>query len=141
MPIQVSRAHLSRLHHSARLAMARGDRIRKRAEGAIEQGVCALEVGAASFGFGVVQGRTGGVKVVGVPLDLGAAVILHLAGFTGIAGKMADHAHSLGNGALASYLTSLGRGIGIEMRKKLGVSGDGQRLTDADLKALADMAR
>lgn len=118
MPLRITSAHLMRAAGAARQMQGRMERVSKKAETAIESGVRAVVVGGTAFGLGVVAGRYGGVKVVGVPLELGVAVLSHLAGFSGIGGQNARHLHAVGDGALASYLTTTGRGVGIKMAAK-----------------------
>ncbi len=144
MPVHISRTQLARLSRHAGSMARRAGHLKDKTEKAVNTLVSTAEVGAASFAFGVVQGRFGTVDVVGVPIELGTAVLLHLLGFVGVAGKAARHIHSFGDGALASYLTTLARGIGMDMKKKaLGaaVSGAGRRLTEAELEELARSAR
>ncbi len=76
------------------------------------------EVSSAAFVAGVVQGRTGGVEVLGVPMDLGLAAGLHVLAFAGIGGKMASHLHGFGDGFLAAFLATTGRGVGQAMKAK-----------------------
>lgn len=92
----------------------------KKADQVVEQVVHTSEVGAAAFIAGVVQGRTGGIEVLGVPLDLGLAASLHGLAFLGIGGKMASHLHGFGDGFLAAFLATTGRGVGATMREKAG---------------------
>src|SRR5574341_967436 len=144
MPIQITRSQLANLSRRAGTMTKRAGRLKDKTEKTVNTLVSTAEVSAASFAFGVVQGRFGQIDVVGVPLELGSAVLLHLLGFIGVAGKAARHVHSFADGTLAAYLTSLARGIGMDMKKKaLGaaVSGTGERLTEADLEALARAAR
>lgn len=118
----------------------RADGFKKKGEETVEKLVSAAEVSAAAFAFGAVQGKYGAVEVLGVPADLGAAVLLHLAGFVGVAGKASGHLHSFADGALASFFFTMGRGTGVNWKQKsLGgktekVSGDG--VSDEDLRKL-----
>ena len=84
----------------------------KRADVTIETIVHTAEVGSAAFVAGVVQGRTGGVEVLGVPIDLGAAAALHVLAFAGVGGKMSGHLHGFADGFLAAFLATTGRGVG-----------------------------
>lgn len=70
------------------------------------------EVGAAAFLCGVVQGKWPNKSLMGLPLDLTAGLALHIMGFAGVGGKYASHMHSFGDGALASYLVTVGKGVG-----------------------------
>jgi hypothetical protein len=74
--------------------------------------VSGVEFSAAAFSVGVIDGRFGGVELVGVPLSLLLAGGGHLLGVLGVA---SPHMHAFANGSLASYLTTLGNGIGARM--------------------------
>ena len=120
-----------RLANRARSAVAKADEV-------IAKAVRTSEVSLAAFGMGLAQGRYGSVEVMGVPMDLGAGLGLHLLGFAGVGGRHSDHLHGFGDGALASYLTTLGKGIGAGMRAKAGlppVSVKGS-LSNAEIDAL-----
>lgn len=122
----------------------RAEGFKKKGEETVGHLVSAAEVSAAAFAFGAVQGKYGAVEVLGVPADLGGAVLLHLAGFMGIAGKASDHLHSFADGALASFFFTMGRGTGVNWKqkslgdgkKKEAVSGDAQ-LSEGELAALS----
>lgn len=94
----------------------------------------ALVTSSSSAVCGYVQGRYGGYKLFGsIPFE-----VLLAAGFHGVAvfgPKGAAHQfHNLGNGALASYATALGRGFGKQQRAKAGepalMSGMNKTLDD-----------
>lgn len=115
--------------------------IRRGAEEQVMQVVGGLEVAGSAFGLSLIEGYCGGVEFLGIPLPVLAGTGLHLAAFGGIA---PEHLHQFGNGAFAAYATTLGLGIGEEMRAKggggaaagaLGQGGGG--LSDAALAMLA----
>jgi hypothetical protein len=107
------------------------------AEGVVQTAVTTLETGAAAFGLGVVQGRWGPIDLLGVPVDLAAAVALHAMALLGMGGEASHHMQNFGNGALASYLNTVGRGIGISMAQEPAETAGGvDSLTDDDLKNL-----
>jgi len=152
MPVRISSADLARYRGGLERMKGRLATVSKRAEGVIETGVRAAVVGGTAFGLGLANGRYGGVKVAGVPLDLGTAVLAHLAGFGGLGGAQSKHLHSIGDGALATYLATAGRGVGIKMAAnaegakavKDRVAGElsaaglgGERLTDDQLRVLS----
>lgn len=66
-----------------------------------------VEVGGTAFAFGFMRGKmgdqNGDLDVVGVPASLGAGLALHGLGFLGVFGKHSEHAHNLGDGAIAEY--------------------------------------
>ena len=95
-------------------------RLREKAQDTTEKVVRTVEVGSSALAFGVVQGRMGSVEIMGVPLDLGAGVALNLLGYFGAAGKYSDHLNNFGDGALAAYLCTVGKGVGASMALKSG---------------------
>ena len=122
MGAAVTLKELDKYKSAAKAAMTRAKNAKEEAIEATERAkeevaeatmtvVQSLEVGATAFAFGVMNGRKGGAEVAGVAADLAAAVALHSIGlFTG--GDAAEHFHNCGDGALASYATIQGIGIG-----------------------------
>lgn len=114
----------------------------------IETVVHTSEVSSAAFIAGVVQGRYGGIELLGVPLDLGLAVALHVGAFVGLAGKSSSHLHGFGDGFLAAFLTTTGRGVGQNWLAKSSspaktegmLPGGGSYLTDDD-RRMAELAQ
>jgi len=99
-------------HHYDR-AMGKWRAMQESTEHAIQSVIASSEVSAASFAFGLVQGKWGGVAVIGVPADLIAGLGLHILAFAGVGGKQSiDHLHAFGDGALASFFNGLGRQVG-----------------------------
>ena len=99
------------------------DKLAQRAKGLAVKGeeamghmVQSMEVGMSALGFGWAEGRYGSIEVLGIPANLGASVALHGLGYFGMAGKHSEHLHNLGDGALASYLHTMGVGIGARSR-------------------------
>lgn len=103
------------------------------------------EVGAAAFLCGVAQGKWPGTGVWGVPVDLVAGLGLHVLAFAGIGGKYSSHLHAFGDGALASYLVTLGRDVGSKMSGMAGVDGvglsGGASLADEELARMVRAGR
>lgn len=139
MAVKIGASQLAKMRNQAESLMKRSQGIRAKAEGAVQSVVRTAEVGAAAFAMGALNGRYGGVEVAGVPADLGGALALHALGFLGVAGKSSTHLHALGDGLLASYAVTLGKGVGVNMREKALKSNKvaGARLTDAELRELA----
>ena len=73
------------------------------------------EIGTSAFAFGLVNGRWNRPEFLGVPVDAFAGLALHAAGFM-VDSNAGSHMHNLGDGALASYVASLGMGVGAKMR-------------------------
>jgi len=116
----VSQSELKRGYERLQGLRARLEKVKEHAAKTTEKVVRTVEVGASALGFGMVQGRLGSVEVMGVPVDLGAGVALNLLGYFGAAGKYSDHLNNFGDGALASYLNTVGKGIGAAMAVKAG---------------------
>ncbi len=76
----------------------------------------AVEIGATAFGFGFMRGKMGDengeLDVAGIPASLGSAIALHVLGFAGVFGKHGEHAHNIGDGALAEYAAVQGMRMG-----------------------------
>lgn len=74
------------------------------------------EVGATAFGFGFMRGKMGDAEgnldVAGMPASLATGVVMHGLGFMGVFGKHSEHAHNIGDGALAEYAAVQGMRMG-----------------------------
>lgn len=152
MALKVTRRDLTGWKGKALRAQNRMKNITAKADKTVAIVVHTAEVSSAAFVAGVVQGRTGGVEVLGVPMDLGLAAGLHVLGFAGVGGKMSGHLHGFGDGFLAAFLATTGRGVGQAMKAKQGTSalkqpassgalgsGSGASLSEMD-RAMAAMA-
>jgi hypothetical protein len=117
---------------------------------AVRTGAIAL----SAFGFGVIQGKyqkQGGLVLAGVPVDLLAGATFHVVALFGFARNYAPLMHALGDGALATFLSTTGYSVGQRWSKGASfvsavhgavmgsedkpVSG-GSSLADAELKNL-----
>ncbi len=82
----------------------------------------AAVVNLGAFSLGMVQGRFGEKKILGIPVEIATAAALHGAGLMDVGGSGMSHQfHNLGNGALCAYTAALGRGVGKRMRAKSGL--------------------
>ncbi len=143
--ITVSKKEVGQMHDRVQSLQKRIGKFKDKAEETMEKFVRTLEVGSAALGVGVLQGR-GGVEVMGVPLELGAALGLNMLGYFGAAGKHSGHLNNLGDGALAGYLAQVGRGIGVAWKNKQLHGGTtttkGDRLTPQEVREIvAEAAR
>lgn len=131
-------------YRSARAKVAKHERV----AGTVIQ---TAEVGAAAFLCGVVQGKFPNKNLFGIPYDLAAGLALHVMGFAGVGGKYASHMHSFGDGALASYLVTTGKGVGANLPNMpdlsstrgddfVGLSG-GASLADEELARMVRAGR
>ena len=75
-----------------------------------------LEVCAGAFAAGFARGRWGKVEVGGVPVDLGAGVLLHLLALSGVSPEHGKSLHNLAEGALATYFATWGAAAGRRVR-------------------------
>lgn len=112
MAMKVSKKELQGWRAKAQRLQKRLKNASKKADRVVETMVHTAEVSSAAFIAGVVQGKTGGVEVLGVPMDLGLAAGLHVLAFAGVGGRMSSHLHGFGDGFLAAFLATTGRGVG-----------------------------
>jgi len=119
MSLNITRQDAERLLRTAQNARASIKRAKEHANEAVERMVQTVEVGSTAFSFGIINGRFNGVEVLGVPLDALAAFSMHAIAFFGVA---PDHMHNFGDGAMASYLTTSGAGIGRAMAVRAGAA-------------------
>ena len=132
------------LANRARSALAKADSV-------LDKGITAGVTGLTAFGLGVAKGyQGGGIELVGIPVDAWVAVGAHALGFFGVAGSKSDYFNAMGNGALASWATDMGRGVGITWKRKRAEAGlpggstaslpaaaSGASISDEDLIAMA----
>lgn len=117
-----------------------------KAEEAIEGVVSVIEIQAAAFAFGAIQGAfyepdpnkpndKPGVHVLGIPVEALAGVGLIVGGFMGLGGtKWSSHLEMLGNGALAAYTSNLGRGWGFKFRADRKAKGGSVKGEDTSMR-------
>lgn len=145
MALKLSQQEVMDLRGRAESALARAKRAMEKADVVVDRVVKTTVTGGTAFALGVAQGRYGSVEVVGVPADLGLGVLAHVAGFAGVGGNANDYLHAVGDGALAAYLVTLGRGVGKDWAEKSGASqppaaASGHTVSDAELRRLASGA-
>jgi hypothetical protein len=128
----ISKADIMKMQKRITSLQSRAKNALAEAEGVMEGVVTAMEVGGAAFGLGVVQGRYGPQDIWGIPLDLAVAIGMHGVALSGAGGEMKTHFQAFGNGALASYLNTVGRGLGVGMTEETDASSGapGVRGTD-----------
>jgi len=128
-----STSSLNRLRDFAAKAETRLRKVREQGEQMVEHATDTAVISGTAFALGVVQGRTGGIEVFGAPLDLLVGVGAHAGAFMKVGGKHSRQLHNIGNGALASYASIVGRGIGTNWKqtgrlggnaKVAGIAGD-----------------
>lgn len=134
---------------------ARIQRLNEKAGETIEGVVKTLEIQGAAFVFGAIQGGwyepdpskptdKPGAHFFGAPVEAVAGVSMLVAGFMGLGGaKWSGHLVNFGNGAVAAYVSNLGRGWGYKFRKerdakRAGGSTRGQSLREEVASLLED---
>lgn len=113
----ISYAHLRALAERGQTAVSKLSKLKDVAERNMGVALETLEVSAVSLGLGVVRGRYGTVELLGLPLDLVAAIGLHTVGFWA-GGKYQEDFHHVANGALGAFLNTLGAGVGAKMLQR-----------------------
>lgn len=123
--IKVSSGAITKWKKMADQASNRIRAIREKGEQVTEQVTRTAVVGGTAFGLGVLQGKTGGIEVVGVPFDLLVGVGAHAAGFMKLGGRSSHQLHNVGDGALALYAGTMGRAVGNTWKTtgKIGLPG------------------
>lgn len=94
--------------------------MRKKGEHKIRNVIDAVETGGSAFAFGFAEGRwsegNDTLRVAGLPVSLAGAVAFHGAALF-MGGKYGDDLHAMGNGALSTYLSNMGRAIGVKSKE------------------------
>lgn len=106
---------VSNLKHQIQRLQNSLSNARSKADEAVGAVVQTAEVATTGFALGMINGRFAAVEFLGVPLDLWAAGVFHGAGLMGL---QPDHMHNFGDGAACAFATTLGAGVGREMRTK-----------------------
>lgn len=122
----MARDTVASLRSSLQRMRARAENMKEKAEEALGTAIQTVEVGGTSFLFAYLRGRmgdeNGDLNVVGIPASLGTGVAMHLVGFLGGFGKYADHAHNIGDGAIAEYAVTMGVRIGADAKVEAGTT-------------------
>lgn len=118
--MQISLRALEDIEKKFMAAKTRLNNVQKSAQKMVGSVVQTTEVAGTAFGFGVINGRWGSPEILGMPVDLAFGVGMHALAFLDVA---EEHAHNIGDGALASYTASLGAGIGRKMLVESNTKG------------------
>lgn len=113
--MQLSLRNLETLESKYVNAQNRIKRVKEEAAETVMTVVRSTEVSGMAFALGVINGRWSRPEVLGVPVDLGLGLAGHTVGFLMGTSDGGTHLHNLADGALASYLSTLGVGIGSKM--------------------------
>lgn len=148
--LKVSAGTLSKYKHIADKLQNRVKQVREKGEKVVETVTRTTIVAGTAGALGVIQGKTGGVEILGMPLDLLVGAGAHVAGFMHLAGKQSAHLHNVGDGAMALYAGTMGRAIGANWKAtgKLGLPPGGfkvagelpEGMSGADSLSDADLA-
>jgi hypothetical protein len=111
--MQVSLKALEGMETRAKSALARAKRVKEESADAIMNVVGSVETFGTAFSMGVINGRWGNPELLGIPVDLGLGLAAHTIGF--VLDDGSQHLHRMGDGALSSYFSALGVGVGRKM--------------------------
>lgn len=149
MALHLTQHDIIRFKNQAEALKKRAASVIEKHHSKIEAVVRTVEVSGSAFAFGLLQGKfrkQGGVTILNVPVDLIAGAAFHALGLAGVAGSHSSHLHAFGDGALASYFTTLGRGVGSSWGGVAGsIEGDrsvsgGGSLADEELARMVSAA-
>lgn len=152
--MQISKAMLERMQRQARSAAARASKMKEKAEELTQKVMDGATISGTAFLISYsnhrFRGSDGkpGIEILGVPIDLGIGIGGHLMGLF-MGGQYANAMHNVGNGALASYLTTMGSGLGtkhwqersgsaqLPAETEVPASGRVNRITDEEIRRIA----
>jgi hypothetical protein len=115
--------HLARRHHAT---MQKLDSLRGRISGMAQRGFGTLETGAGAWLGGMLEGKTGGMALGPVPINLLAGAVFLAVGYTNLASdKYSDHLSNLGNGLVGSWAAATGYAFGKRWKETGKLLGGG----------------
>ena len=114
--------HMARRHHAT---MQKLDGIRGKIAGISGHAFGTLETGLGAWAGGVLEGRTGGLAVGPLPVNLLAGAGMLIVSYTGLAKGYSEHLGNIGNGFLGSYLAATGYAFGKRGQETKQVFGGG----------------
>lgn len=109
---------IKKLQDRLATAQRRTASVRKQAGAFVESAVRTAEICGVAFALGYFQGKKGGWEIMGVPMELALGLVSHAAALAGIGMGAAEHVRAIGDGSLAAYMTTYGRGMGRESAAK-----------------------
>lgn len=102
--------HMAKRHHAT---MKKYDGLREKLAHRAGFLFGTLETATGAWLGGAIEGRTGGMTVLKVPVNLGAGALLLVAGHLDLAGpQWSGHLNNVGNGLIGSYLAAVGFAFG-----------------------------
>ena len=115
--------HMARRHHAT---MQKLDGIREKISGYAQKSFGLLETGAGAWAGGMLEGKTGGMSVGPLPVNLLVGAGLLVAGYANLGGdKYSEHFNNLGNGFIGSYLAATGYAFGKRWKETGKILGGG----------------
>jgi hypothetical protein len=118
--------HMARRHHAT---MQKLDTIKASIAGYAQKSFGLMETGFGAWAGGVLEGRTGGMAVGPLPLNLLLGAGFLVAGFASTNSpaleKYSEHFNNLGNGFVGSYLAATGYAFGKRWKETGKVLGGG----------------
>jgi hypothetical protein len=138
--MMITHADAKRAIETARSASTRLKHLREKGEELTEQVVRTLEVSGSAFALGVVGGSNvfANGEIFKVPLELAAGLGFHALRLLGLGGKHGEHLSNFGDGGLASYAYTLGRGVGAQHWGTAKTSGEMSGSLAEKLAAIAN---
>jgi hypothetical protein len=126
--VKVSAGTLTKYRAIAEKMQNRIAKAREHGEKIVETATRTAVVAGTALSLGVLQGKTGGVEILGMPLDLLVGAGAHVAGFLKLGGKSSVHLHHVGDGAIALYAGTMGRAVGANWKAtgKFGLPAGGK---------------
>ena len=138
----ITHSDARRAIETARSASTRLKHLREKGEQVTEQVVRTLEVSGSAFALGVVGGSNvfANGEIFRIPLELFAGLGFHALRLLGLGGKHGEHLSNFGDGGLASYAYTLGRGVGAQHWGGAKTSGEMSGSLAEQLAAIAARA-
>jgi hypothetical protein len=138
----ITHSDARRAIEQARSASTRLKHLREKGEQVTEQVVRTLEVSGSAFALGVIGGSNvfANGEIFKIPLELFAGLGFHALRLLGLGGKHGEHLSNFGDGGLASYAYTLGRGVGAQHWGTAKTSGEMSGSYAEQLAAIAARA-
>lgn len=150
MATKITKSRVEKLQRAYKSAVSRAKRMKEQSESIAGQIQGAALVSGSAFAIGYAQHRfrddegNPGIEVLGIPLDLGLGLGLHLGSIFGIFGNYSESANHVANGALAAYATTMGAGLGTKAYDESSAGGgalpDGAAASGISNQDLRDLA-
>jgi hypothetical protein len=106
--------HAAHLIKKTKSLSQRLENMKEKFSGVTAKVIQTAEIGLGALAGGVIQGKAGpeGATFVHVPIDLGAGLVLNALSVFEVAGAHSAHLGNVGDGLIASYVTTMGFNFG-----------------------------